>query len=69
MQKSWNYEATVKQVEEIIAQLEAGELELEEVFTQFAIAVEQLNQCEEFLKQRQEQMDLVIETLTDDAQF
>jgi exodeoxyribonuclease VII small subunit len=69
MQKPWNYEMTVRQVETIITQLESGELELEEVFAQFSVAVEQLNRCEAFLKQRQQQMDLMIETLTDDAQF
>ncbi len=62
-EEGWNYEATVKKVEEIMTRIEAGELELAEVFDQFAIAVEHLNQCETFLVQRQKQMDLLIETL------
>lgn len=63
---SWNYEATVTQVERIIKQIEQGELELAEVFDQFTSAVEYLRQCKLFLQQRQQQMDLLIETLTED---
>ena len=65
----WNYEATVAEVEAIITQIEAGELELEEVFDQFADAVKHLQQCEAFLQKRQQQIDLLIETLTDEPQF
>jgi exodeoxyribonuclease VII small subunit len=65
----WNYEATVKQVESIMMRIESGELELAEVFEQFAAAVEYLRQCETFLAQRQQQMDLLIETLSDEAEF
>jgi len=49
LEKGWNYEAKVAEVEEIIAQIEAGKLELEEVFDQFATAVEYLRECESFL--------------------
>ncbi len=68
VQDAWNYEATVNRVEEIMAQIEAGELELAEVFDQFAAAMEYLRQCETFLSQRQKQMDVLIETLTDGAE-
>ncbi|MBD2297645.1 MULTISPECIES: exodeoxyribonuclease VII small subunit [Nostocales] len=61
-----NYEAKVSEIEKIIARIEAGELELEDVFEQFATAVEYLRQCESFLQQRQKQVDLLIETLNDD---
>jgi len=61
-----NYEAKVVEIEKIIARIEAGELELEEVFEQFATAVEYLRQCESFLQQRQQQVDLLIETLNDE---
>ncbi|NET56453.1 MAG: exodeoxyribonuclease VII small subunit [Symploca sp. SIO2E6] len=61
--ESWNYEATVAEVEQIIKQIEAGELELADVFEQFTTAVEYLHQCETFLTQRQQQMDLLIEEL------
>ncbi|MBD2681268.1 MULTISPECIES: exodeoxyribonuclease VII small subunit [Nostoc] len=64
--EGWNYEAKVNEIEEIIARIEAGELELEEVFDQFAKAVEYLRQCETFLQQRQQQVDLLIETLSDE---
>ncbi|XHX79576.1 MAG: exodeoxyribonuclease VII small subunit [Stenomitos frigidus ULC029] len=60
---NWNYEETVRQIEAIMAQIESGELELADVFDQFAVAVKHLRQCEEFLGQRQQQMDLLIETL------
>jgi exodeoxyribonuclease VII small subunit len=69
LQESWNYEVAVAQVEAIVARIEAGELELEEVFEQFAAAVEYLHQCETFLQQRQQQVDLLIETLKDEPQF
>lgn len=62
---SWNYESTVKRIEAAIARIESGELELAEVFDQFAAAVEDLRQCETFLVERQQQMDLLIETLED----
>lgn len=69
LQEDWNYEATVDRVETIIEQIEAGELELAEVFEQFAAAVKYLHQCEAFLQQRQQQMDLAIETLADESDF
>ena len=68
-QSGWNYEATVAEVETIIAQIEAGKLELEEVFDRFAVAVEHLHLCEIFLQERQQQVGLLIETLTDEPQF
>lgn len=61
-----NYEAKVAEIEKIIARIEAGELDLAEVFEQFATAVESLRQCENFLQQRQQQVDLLIETLKDE---
>ncbi|NER20558.1 MAG: exodeoxyribonuclease VII small subunit [Symploca sp. SIO1C2] len=61
--ESWNYETKVAEVEQIIKQIEAGELDLAEVFEQFTTAVEYLNQCQTFLLQRQQQMELLIETL------
>lgn len=67
--ETWNYEATVDQVETIIGQIETGELELAEVFQDFATAVQYLRQCEAFLAQRHKQMDLLIETLTDESDF
>jgi|GEM_PF-935279 len=63
LDSGWNYEAKVAEVERIIAQIEAGKLELEEVFDQFATAVECLRECESFLQARQQQVDLLIETL------
>lgn len=65
----WNYEQTVAEVETIISQIEAGELDLAEVFDKFAVAVDYLRQCDRFLAQRRQQMDLLIETLADDPDF
>ncbi|MBD2608351.1 exodeoxyribonuclease VII small subunit [Scytonema hofmannii FACHB-248] len=62
-----NYEAKVAEIERIIIRIEAGELQLEEVFEQFAAAVEYLRQCETFLQQRQQQVNLLIETLNDES--
>lgn len=63
-EEDWNYEAKVAEIEGIITRIEAGELELSVVFDQFATAVEYLRQCEGFLQQRQQQVDLLIETLS-----
>ncbi|MEH2042223.1 exodeoxyribonuclease VII small subunit [Nostoc sp.] len=63
-EEGWNYEAKVAEIEGIITRIEAGELELEAVFDQFATAVEYLRQCEGFLQQRQQQVNLLIETLS-----
>lgn len=60
---SWNYESSIEQIETIITKIEAGELSLEEVFTQFEVAVNSLQKCETFLTQRQQKMQLLIETL------
>jgi exodeoxyribonuclease VII small subunit len=66
MNQGWNYEVMVAEVERIIARIEAGDLELEEVFEEFAAAVEYLRQCESFLQERQKKVDLLIETLKDE---
>ncbi|MEH1961004.1 MAG: exodeoxyribonuclease VII small subunit [Nostoc sp.] len=65
-EEGWNYEAKVTEIEGIITRIEMGELDLEAVFEQFASAVEYLRQCESFLQQRQQQVDLLIETLSDE---
>jgi exodeoxyribonuclease VII small subunit len=61
----WNYEMTVAGVEAILGEIESGDLELTEVFSQFAIAVESLQQCENFLTQQREQVELLMENLGD----
>lgn len=61
--KVWNYEQTVAEVEEILAAIEGGDLELTEVFSQFAVAVDRLGQCENFLTQQHEQVELLLENL------
>jgi exodeoxyribonuclease VII small subunit len=64
--ETWNYEATVATVEAIIADLESGNLPLASVLAQFEQAVQALNQCETYLQEKQQQVDLLIETLTTD---
>jgi exodeoxyribonuclease VII small subunit len=61
--KAWNYEETVAEVEEILAAIEGGDLELTGVFSQFAVAVDRLQQCEEFLATQREQVELLLENL------
>jgi exodeoxyribonuclease VII small subunit len=61
----WSYEETVEQVEDILQQIERGDLELTEVLEQFAIGVASLQQCEDFLATQQEQVELLLETLGD----
>ncbi|NJR66394.1 MAG: exodeoxyribonuclease VII small subunit [Leptolyngbyaceae cyanobacterium CRU_2_3] len=64
----WNYEMTVAQIESIINRIELGELELADVFNQFATAAGQLRQCEAFLVRQRHQVDLLIETLLDEPE-
>jgi exodeoxyribonuclease VII small subunit len=61
----WKYEAAVTRVEEILGEIESGELELSEVFDRFVVAVESLQQCEVFLSGQREQVDLLLENLGD----
>jgi exodeoxyribonuclease VII small subunit len=68
-QSGWNYEETVDRIEAIIDLVESGELPLEQVFEQFAVAVECLQECEGFLARGKEQMDLAIELLAAEPEF
>lgn len=68
-QLDWNYEATVDRIEAIIERVESGELPLEQVFEEFSIAVECLQECEKFLARGKEKMDLSIEILEDEIDF
>jgi exodeoxyribonuclease VII small subunit len=61
----WNYETTVSQIETTLNQIESGDMDLADVFEQFTTAIAQLKECEAFLGDRQQQVDLLIETLTD----
>lgn len=61
--EDWSYEATVAEIDATVACLEQGDLPLAEVFEKFEQAVSHLRQCETFLQTRQEQADLLIETL------
>lgn len=67
--KQWNYEETVTELEVIVQEIESGHLELAEVFDKFAWAVESLKDCEDFLAEKQGQMNLLIETLEDESEF
>ncbi|MGB3200856.1 MAG: exodeoxyribonuclease VII small subunit [Nodosilinea sp.] len=48
-----------------MADLEAGRLPLATVLSQFEQAVQALQQCETYLHEKQQQVDLLIETLAD----
>jgi exodeoxyribonuclease VII small subunit len=64
--KDWSYEMTLSDIETIVAQLETGELPLSDVFDQFEQAVNKLQQCDHFLKAKQQQATLLIETLAEE---
>ena len=61
--QDWNYEDTVERVEEILAAIEGGDLDLAEVFSQFGVAVERLQECKGFLIEQQAQLELLLQTL------
>ena len=62
----FDYEKTVINIQDIIAEIESGQLTLEEVFEKFSVAVGYLQKCEDFLTKSQQKIDLLIETLEDD---
>lgn len=61
----WQYESAVATIEAAIAKIEAGDLDLADIFTQFEAAVVEIRRCETFLAQKQAQVELLIETLVD----
>lgn len=66
--KGWNYERSVGEIEHIVTRIESGELELAQVFEEFATAVKYLQQCEIFLQEKRQQVNLAIENLVDDPE-
>ena len=64
---NWDYEAAVEQVEAIITDLETGDLPLANIFEQFEKAATELKKCDTFLQAKQQQAQLLIETLMPDA--
>lgn len=68
LQQGFNYEETVARVEEVVAEIESGDLELGEVFDEFAIAVEALLKCQDFLAQKKQKVNLLIETLENETE-
>jgi exodeoxyribonuclease VII small subunit len=65
--KNWSNEEPVEKFDATVTRLEQGELPLAAIFEEFELAVQQLHQCENFLQARQEQVDLLIETLDEGA--
>lgn len=66
-EENWSYEAKVAEIEEIISRIETGELDLADVFEQFSIAINYLQECDRFLHSHQQQIDLLIETLNPES--
>ncbi len=66
MNQDWNYQKTLAQIESIIGKIEAGKINLEDLFSQVMIASQCLQECETYLVQQEQKMDIFIETLTDD---
>ncbi|MEM1425501.1 MAG: exodeoxyribonuclease VII small subunit [Cyanobacteria bacterium P01_H01_bin.130] len=64
--EDWQYETASTEIEAIIDQLEQDDLTLDNAFSAFATAVQRLQECDQFLSDRQAQAEILIETLTDD---
>ena len=64
--ETWDYEASVAQIETIITDLETGELPLANIFEQFEKAATELKKCDTFLQEKQQKAQLLIETLMPD---
>ena len=63
--KDWQYETASAEVEQIISELEQDSLGLDEAFGAFETAVKRLQECDQFLSDRQAQAEILIETLSD----
>lgn len=61
--EDWSYEGAIARVEETLARLESGQLPLAEVLEQFQQASQDLQQCDSFLREKQAQLDLLVEVL------
>jgi exodeoxyribonuclease VII small subunit len=61
--EDWTYEGAIAQIEETLARLESGQLPLAEVLEQFEQASQELQHCNRFLREKQEQLDLLVEVL------
>lgn len=66
--QEWSYEETIHQIETLTTQLETGELPLAEVFEKFSEAVTALQQCDQFLQEKQTQATLLVETLVGETE-
>ncbi len=62
----WRYEAAIAEVESLIAQIESGELDLAEVVEHFQQAAQTLKRCADFLDQKRQQVEILIEELNQD---
>lgn len=63
--EDWRYETATAEVEEIVSQIEAGDLDLATTFDRFSLAIARLRECETFLNRCQQQVELFVETLDD----
>lgn len=64
-----NYESKINKIEEIIETIETGNLEMTAMFESFSQAKQYLHECEDFLKEKQKQLNLDIETLPGELDF
>ncbi|HIK21580.1 MAG TPA: exodeoxyribonuclease VII small subunit [Synechococcus sp. M44_DOE_062] len=62
-EEPWRYEAAIAEVETLIAQIESGELDLAEVVERFQQAARTLKTCADFLEQKRQQVEIIIEQL------
>ena len=59
----WTYEGAIAHIEATLARLESGQLPLAEVLEQFQQASQELQRCEAFLREKQDQLDILVEVL------
>ncbi len=62
----WRYEAAIAEVESLIAQIESGELDLAEVVERFQQAAQILKRCAQFLEEKRQQVEILVEELNQD---
>jgi exodeoxyribonuclease VII small subunit len=67
--ETWNYEATVEKIDDILGLMESGNMSLNDIFEQFGVAETYLKECDRFLADQRSQVELLIEQLTDEPDF
>ncbi|MFA6303259.1 MAG: exodeoxyribonuclease VII small subunit [Legionella sp.] len=66
MTKGMHFEQTISELEEIVKQLEKGELSLDDSLKQFEKGIGLARQCQDVLNQAEQKIEILTKTQEDD---